>query len=49
MKNNIVINGKPGSKKGGYRGNRMWTASRLEPSVKNFGSRSVKKVGKEKK
>ena len=43
MKNNIIIGGKSKARKGGYSGNKMWMASRLEPSVKNFGSRSIKK------
>jgi hypothetical protein len=48
MKNNIIINGKSSNKKGGYCGNGMWTASRLEPSIKYFGSRPVKKAKREK-
>lgn len=43
---NKMMMGKGSTQKGGYRGNQMWGAHRLEGSVKNFGSRAQKKSKK---
>lgn len=42
MKNKIVA-GKVRAKKGGYNGNKLWQAHRLEPDVKDFGTKTIKK------
>lgn len=41
MVKNIV--GKGSAQKGGYRGVQMWSAHRLEGSIKKFGSHAQKK------
>lgn len=45
MGNKMII-GKGNGQKGGYRGGQMWSAHRLEGSVKNAGIKSARKQKK---
>ena len=42
MKNKIT-SGNIRTKKSGYSGNELWQAHRLEPDVRDFGAKSIKK------